>query len=48
MVAFISDPSKEGTRYPDSKWVRDASQEELFGAFEDFEEEAQQLFKVGS
>ena len=46
MVAFVSDFSKEGTQYPDSKWVRDASQEELFAAFEDFEDEAQELFKV--
>jgi hypothetical protein len=47
MVAFISDPSKEGTRYPDTKWVREGTQEELLGAFEDFEEEAQQMFRVG-
>lgn len=46
MVALVGDLSKEGTQYPEPKWVREASQEELFSAFEDFEEEAQQLFKV--
>jgi len=46
MVAFVSDPSKEGTQYPDPKWVRDATQDELFEAFEDFEVEGQELFRL--
>jgi hypothetical protein len=46
MVVFISDPSKEGTNYPDQKSTKDASQEELLHSFQDFENDIQDLFKV--
>jgi hypothetical protein len=36
MVTFISDPSKEGTYYPDQKSTKDVSQEELLHSFQDF------------
>lgn len=47
MVAFISDWSKVGTRLAHEA-VTPATQEELFHSFEDFEDEAQELFKVFS
>jgi len=46
MVAFVSDYSKAGTHYPEAKWVKAATQEELFKTYDDFEEEAQWLFKL--
>jgi hypothetical protein len=46
IAAFVSDLSKAGTHHPDQKSVKDVSQEELLQSFEDFEDEAQQMFKV--
>jgi hypothetical protein len=49
MAAFVSDFSKEGTHYSENGSVlKGCLQEELFQAYEDFENEAQELFKVCS
>lgn len=48
LVAFKSDFSKEGTVYPEEKWVKEVSQADLLASYEDFSEETKQLFKVRS
>lgn len=44
MVAFVSDPAKEGSHYVES--ASEHLQTDLFQSYEEFEDEAQELFKV--
>lgn len=46
LVAFKSDFTKEGSVYPESKWVKEVSGEEILETYEDFSEETKDLFKV--
>ena len=47
LVAFVSDPSREGTRLPAGEpWVRPASREEVLGKFSGWEDEVMALLEV--
>ena len=45
MVAFVSDPSKEGTKIEGS-WVRPAQQSELLSEFKGWEREVESIVQV--
>lgn len=46
LVAFVSEPSLEGTRIS-GNWVRPAPPTDLLSIFQGWEEEVQALIKVG-
>ena len=46
MATIITDITKEGTRYPETKWVKEIAKEEVLEKFTDFEEDAQWLIKL--
>ena len=48
VVAFSSEYEKEGTPYPDEKWVKEVPQEEVINEFTEFGPDAQALVKVSA
>jgi hypothetical protein len=46
LAGYIHNPSKENTIYPDSRWVKEVTQEEVLEVLKNFEPDVQQLLQV--
>ena len=46
LAAYVRDPFRENSKYPEERWVKDVSQKELLHVLGDFEPDVQALLQV--